>query len=114
MTQRIALVSGGIGGLGTAICRALAHAGHRVIAVDLGGRDERVAAFQAAVAGLDVSFAALDVTDFDAWAEQVPYLSDLHERFGMGHDHKTWLDMMLAELERSGAMRVQDGVLIDA
>jgi glyoxylase-like metal-dependent hydrolase (beta-lactamase superfamily II) len=52
--------------------------------------------------------------DFDAWAEQVPYLNDLHERFGMGHDHKTWLDMMLAELERSGAMRVQDGVLIDA
>jgi glyoxylase-like metal-dependent hydrolase (beta-lactamase superfamily II) len=52
--------------------------------------------------------------DFDAWAEQVPYLSDLHERFGMGHDHKTWLDMMLAELERSGAMRVQEGVLIDA
>ena len=52
--------------------------------------------------------------DFDAWAEQVPYLSDLHERFGMGHDHKTWLDMMLAELERSGAMRVQEGMLIDA
>ncbi len=52
--------------------------------------------------------------DFDAWAKQVPYLSDLHERFDMGHDHKTWLDMMLAELERSGAMQVQEGVLIDA
>ena len=53
-------------------------------------------------------------TDFDAWAEQVPYLSDLHERFGLGLERKTWLDMMLAELERSGAMQVQEGVLIDA
>ena len=52
--------------------------------------------------------------DFDAWAEQVPYLSDLHERFGQGLERKTWLDMMLAELERSGAMLVQEGVLIDA
>ena len=78
MTQRIALVSGGIGGLGTAICRALAHAGHRVIAVDLGGLDERVAAFQAAVAGLDVSFAALDVTDFDACGALVARLEAEH------------------------------------
>jgi hypothetical protein len=38
----------------------------------------------------------------------------LHERFGLGIDRKTWLDMMLAELERSGAMRVQDGMLLDA
>lgn len=53
-------------------------------------------------------------TDFDAWAEQVPYLSDLHERFGQGLERKIWLDMMLAELERSGAMQVQEGVLIDA
>ena len=52
-------------------------------------------------------------TDFDAWSTQVPYLGDLHERFGMGHDRKTWLDMMLAELERSGAMQVQEGILID-
>ena len=51
--------------------------------------------------------------DFDAWSTQVPYLDDLHARFGMGHDRKTWLDMMLAELERSGAMQVQEGILID-
>ena len=53
-------------------------------------------------------------TDFDAWAEQVPYLSDLHERFGLGLERKTWLDMMLAELERSGAMQVHEGMLMDA
>ena len=51
--------------------------------------------------------------DFDAWSEQVPYLDDLHARFGMGHDRKTWLDMMLAELERSGAMMVKEDVLMD-
>jgi glyoxylase-like metal-dependent hydrolase (beta-lactamase superfamily II) len=51
--------------------------------------------------------------DFDAWSTQVPYLDDLHARFGMGHDRKTWLDMMLAELERSGAMQVQEGILIE-
>ncbi len=53
-------------------------------------------------------------TEFDAWAQDVPYLNDLHRRFGQGHDRHTWLDMMLAELERSGAMQVQEGVLIDA
>ena len=51
--------------------------------------------------------------DFDAWSEQVPYLGDLHARFGTGHDRKTWLDMMLAELERSGAMVVKEDVLMD-
>ncbi|MEY4733837.1 MAG: Hydroxyacylglutathione hydrolase [Pseudomonadota bacterium] len=51
--------------------------------------------------------------DFDAWSEQVPYLGDLHARFGMGHDRQTWLDMMLAELERSGAMLVKEDVLMD-
>ena len=53
-------------------------------------------------------------SDFDVWATQVPYLNNLHERFGLGINRKTWLDMMLAELERSGAMQVQEGVLIDA
>jgi acetoacetyl-CoA reductase len=32
MTQRIALVTGAMGGLGTAICQALAKAGHKVVA----------------------------------------------------------------------------------
>jgi glyoxylase-like metal-dependent hydrolase (beta-lactamase superfamily II) len=52
--------------------------------------------------------------DFDVWATQVPYLDNLHERFGLGIDRMTWLDMMLAELERSGAMQVHEGMLLDA
>jgi glyoxylase-like metal-dependent hydrolase (beta-lactamase superfamily II) len=52
--------------------------------------------------------------EFDIWAEQVPYLSDLHERFGQGLDRNTWLNMMLAELEHSGAMQVHEDLLVDA
>src|SRR5690606_2154523 len=68
MDKRIAVVTGGTGGLGTAICSSLARAGRSVIAVDLGGNDGRVEAFGREVDGLDVSFAALDVSDFDACA----------------------------------------------
>ena len=52
--------------------------------------------------------------DFNAWAMDVPYMRDLHQRFGMAYSLPTWLDMMLAELARSGALRESDGVLHDA
>jgi len=78
MTQRIAVVSGGIGGLGTEICKALARAGHRVIAADLGQRSERVAAFAEDTAGLDVHFLPLDVRDFDACAALVAQVEREH------------------------------------
>ena len=53
-------------------------------------------------------------TDFLTWALQVPYMNDLHQRFGQGHDVLTWLDMMLEELARSGALQEHDGILHDA
>jgi glyoxylase-like metal-dependent hydrolase (beta-lactamase superfamily II) len=53
-------------------------------------------------------------TDFCDWARQVPYLNDLHHRFGQGHDLGTWLDMMLNELARSGALDMHEGMLQDA
>lgn len=68
MGKRTAVVTGGIGGLGTEICISLARAGRSVIATDLGGDDRRIAAFMQRVAGLDVTFSALDVTDPDACA----------------------------------------------
>jgi len=52
--------------------------------------------------------------DFCHWALQVPYLHELHQRFGQGHSLSTWLDMMLAELARSGAMQELDGMLHNA
>ncbi len=67
MTQRIAVVTGGIGGLGTAICRRLADSGRRVIAADLGSREERVDQFRREVSsyGEQIEFAAVNVGDFE-------------------------------------------------
>jgi len=52
--------------------------------------------------------------EFSDWAMKVPYMRELHQRFGQGHSQLAWLDMMLAELARSGAMQELDGVLHDA
>ncbi len=48
MSKRVAVVSGGIGGLGTEICKTLADAGRTVDAADLASRPDRVEAFTAA------------------------------------------------------------------
>jgi len=63
---RVAVVTGGIGGLGTEICRHLARAGRQVIAVDLAGREKRVEQFHADVAEFagTIAFEPVDVTDF--------------------------------------------------
>jgi glyoxylase-like metal-dependent hydrolase (beta-lactamase superfamily II) len=52
--------------------------------------------------------------EFNDWAAHVPYLHGLHQRFGQDLPLATWLDMMLAELERSGAVQLEAGVLYDA
>jgi acetoacetyl-CoA reductase len=76
----LAVVTGGIGGLGTEICRQLASAGCHVIAVDLATRAERVAAFRGEVADLGdaVGFEAADVSDFDACAQLAQKLEQRH------------------------------------
>ncbi|MGB0135034.1 acetoacetyl-CoA reductase [Dokdonella sp.] len=81
MSPRLALVTGGIGGLGTEICRYLARSGHRVIAADLGSRAERVEQFMIDVADLgeSVHFEALDVSDHAASGSA---LADIEARHG--------------------------------
>jgi acetoacetyl-CoA reductase len=68
LQQRVAIVTGGIGGLGTEICRQLAQAGRQVMAVDLAARAERLEAFRIELADLDgaVAFEPADVSDFDS------------------------------------------------
>ena len=66
MSKRVAVVTGGIGGLGSEICKSLARAGRTVVAADLGSRAERITEFQREVEGLDIHFEAANVGDFDA------------------------------------------------
>jgi len=77
---RVALVTGGIGGLGTEICRQLAEAGRQVIAVDLGAREDRLQAFRQELADLNgaVSFEAADVSQFDSCAELIERVEQQH------------------------------------
>jgi len=74
--RRVALVTGGIGGLGTEICRQLAQAGHQVIAVDLAVRSERVAAFRDEVASFDGAIA--DVSDFESCEQLIARVEQQH------------------------------------
>jgi acetoacetyl-CoA reductase len=62
MTQRVAVVTGGTGGLGSEICKMLAHAGRRVIAADL---PARMTDAPGDWDGLDIHSESVDVGDFD-------------------------------------------------
>ncbi len=69
MSQRIAVVTGGTGGIGTAICKKLAAAGHKVWAADIiddAKGAEWVAARKAE--GFDFGYVRADVTDTDGCA----------------------------------------------
>ena len=72
MSKRVALVTGGMGGLGTAICKALAKDGFTVAAnclPDFAPKDEWLASTRAE--GFDFQVAEADVTDYAACAEMV-------------------------------------------
>ena len=71
MRRRIALVTGGCGGIGREICRQLADAGHHVVAADLAADAARAGSFAADMGGRDVRLEALDVTDAAACAALV-------------------------------------------
>src|SRR6202044_41648 len=78
--KRVAVVTGGIGGLGTEICPQLAQAGRQVIAVDLAARDERVSAFRQELADFDgaITFEAADVSDFDSCQQLTSRIEQQH------------------------------------
>ena len=118
MTDRVALVTGGAGGIGSAICRALAEAGHRVAVADLstaaaegvakeiGGvgveldvtRPESV---QSAVALIGDSIGPVDVcVNCAGWDEFRPFL-ETDDAFSR----------KVLEINLSGAIRVTRAVL---
>lgn len=67
----VSLVSGALGGIGRATCRALADAGSTVIAADL-------AVEAPSFAGHD--YVRLDVTDQENWSRVVDHIADRHGR----------------------------------
>src|SRR5688572_20924085 len=70
VTTRIAFVSGGMGGIGTAICRRLGRAGHTVVAGCLPGYDKKAEWLESMrAAGYRVHAAEGDVAEFDSCAE---------------------------------------------
>jgi acetoacetyl-CoA reductase len=77
---RVAVVTGGIGGLGTEICRQLAQAGRQVVAVDLAARSERVAAFRVELASFNdaIVFEPADVSDFDSCQQLIARIEQQH------------------------------------
>jgi acetoacetyl-CoA reductase len=83
VTARVALVTGGIGGIGTAICRRLACAGHKVIASDLPAGAERLASFAEAMAGLDVHFEPADVSQMEQCQDLAQRIESRHGPIGL-------------------------------
>ncbi len=74
MSKRIALVTGGIGGLGTEICKYLARSGRVAIAADLGSRAERLAEFKQETRGVrrqHLFRSRCNVADFDDCADLI-------------------------------------------
>ena len=71
MSKRVALVTGGTGGIGSAICKAMADAGCTVVAGTT--RAEKGEAWQAKMKeqGYDMHFAAGDVADFESCQSMV-------------------------------------------
>lgn len=71
MTERIALVTGGNGGIGTEICRRLSTAGYRVVTTCVSPEGEGIEAWAAALReeGHEIGWVQCNVADFDACAE---------------------------------------------
>ncbi|MBA2078589.1 acetoacetyl-CoA reductase [Rhodanobacter sp. PCA2] len=79
-SSRLALVTGGLGGLGIEICRQLAQAGRRVVAADLPASEARLASFRESTAefGDRIVHEAMDVSDHDACVNLVRRLEREH------------------------------------
>ncbi len=81
MQERIALVTGGTGGIGTEICRCLDEQGRQIVAGYLPAEEQAAISWQAArhAEGLRIELTAGDVSSFESSADMV---RDVQERIG--------------------------------
>lgn len=81
MTQRLALVTGGAGGIGTAICRRLAADGRRIVTTCVDPEAENIEAWVEMMRGegIEADWVQCDVSDNDACAKMA---ETVQERFG--------------------------------
>lgn len=78
---RVALITGGMGGIGTAICKKLTEAGHVVVVTHLSSERELAKKWQAArrSEGYELNLIECDVTDFESCARMA---EQVQARFG--------------------------------
>lgn len=81
MTQRLALITGGEGGIGTEICRQLGAAGRRIVTTCLDPEAENIDQWAETLRaeGIDANWVKCDVSDHDAC---VAMAQEVRERFG--------------------------------
>ena len=80
MANRLALVTGGNGGIGTEICKQLAAAGYKVVTTCVDAEKENIAAWQAErkAEGHDIAWVECNVADFDSCAEMAKKVEAEH------------------------------------
>ncbi|MFP4146250.1 MAG: acetoacetyl-CoA reductase [Halorhodospira sp.] len=81
MAGRLALVTGGNGGIGTAVCRQLAADGYRVVTTCVDAQAEQIEDWQAQLReeGYEVGYVECNVADFEACQRMS---EEIRERFG--------------------------------
>jgi acetoacetyl-CoA reductase len=81
-TGHVAVVTGGIGGIGTDICRSLARHGNKVIATYISFEAERAIEWQKErlEEGLDIHIIECDVTNYRACKKMAKELENDHDR----------------------------------
>lgn len=79
MQKRVAWVTGGTGGIGTAICRGLADAGYQVVAGYSNAEKAKAWQEEQKAAGYDLAISYADVTDFDSVRKS---FEEIQQQFG--------------------------------
>ncbi|MBE0507124.1 MAG: acetoacetyl-CoA reductase [Marinospirillum sp.] len=79
MQKRVAWVTGGTGGIGTAICRGLADAGYQVVAGYSNAEKAKAWQEEQKAAGYDLAISHADIADFDSVRKS---FEEIQQQFG--------------------------------